>query len=252
MPARTPLVPSAASVGGLHAPNLAALGMGSLAEIQGVAPGGTAGTAHGKAAEPFGGQGHHDGPLGDRRHRPGRCVPDLSERLPAGDHRAVLPRHRTRGPGEPGRVGDRDHRRARGGARSNRAAHRLHERRFRVPDRHARRRGTARTALRVVPRRAGDPDRRTPNGPRHRPAVRGAGGRVRQDPGPPRLLGGTTRRHGARPLPAGRGRCVRRGQDRRHLLGTRPERLRVLPFERRRHRHHAVPTSNAPDARCSS
>jgi len=41
----------AASVGGLHAPNLAALGMGSLAEIQGVAPGGTAGTAHGKAAE---------------------------------------------------------------------------------------------------------------------------------------------------------------------------------------------------------
>ncbi|HEY3208880.1 MAG TPA: phosphopentomutase [Actinomycetota bacterium] len=41
----------ASSVGGLNAPNLARLGLGSLTEVEGVPPGGDHGTAHGKQQE---------------------------------------------------------------------------------------------------------------------------------------------------------------------------------------------------------
>jgi phosphopentomutase len=41
----------ASSVGGLHAPNLARLGLGALTEVAGVPPGGDRGTAHGKQQE---------------------------------------------------------------------------------------------------------------------------------------------------------------------------------------------------------
>ncbi len=41
----------ASSVGGLHAPNLARLGLGALTKIEGVPPGGDPGTAHGKQRE---------------------------------------------------------------------------------------------------------------------------------------------------------------------------------------------------------
>jgi phosphopentomutase len=41
----------AASVGGLHAPNLGRLGLGSLTDVEGVAPDGDRGTAHGKQRE---------------------------------------------------------------------------------------------------------------------------------------------------------------------------------------------------------
>jgi phosphopentomutase len=42
---------TARAVGGLRAPNLAALGLGHLTEIRGVAPGGEPGTAHGRLTE---------------------------------------------------------------------------------------------------------------------------------------------------------------------------------------------------------
>jgi phosphopentomutase len=41
----------ASSVGGLHAPNLARLGLGNLTEVVGVSPGGGRGTAHGRQQE---------------------------------------------------------------------------------------------------------------------------------------------------------------------------------------------------------
>jgi phosphopentomutase len=41
----------AAAVGGLHAPNLGRLGLGSLTDVEGVAPDGDRGTAHGKQRE---------------------------------------------------------------------------------------------------------------------------------------------------------------------------------------------------------
>ena len=62
----------------------------------------------------------------------------------------------------------------------DRPADRVHERRFGVPDRHARRRRPARATLRRGAAPRGDPDRAVSRRPGHRPAVRRDAGRVRR------------------------------------------------------------------------
>jgi phosphopentomutase len=73
------LAHTAAAVGGLTAPNLAALGLGSLTPIQGVAPGAADGTAHGRATEISAGKdtttGHWE-MMGVRLDRPFPVYPD--------------------------------------------------------------------------------------------------------------------------------------------------------------------------------
>jgi phosphopentomutase len=70
---------TARAVGGLHAPNLASLGLGLLTEIEGVAPRAEAGTAHGRAAERSAGKdtttGHWE-MMGIRLDEPFPLYPD--------------------------------------------------------------------------------------------------------------------------------------------------------------------------------
>ena len=125
--------------------------------------------------------------------------PLYPRRVPARDHGAVRGGDRPAGPGQRAGVGHRDHRGARRGAPRDRSAHRLHERRLRVPDRDAQGRGAAADALRVVPDRAPAPHRRARRRPRDRPAVRGAARGVRAPARASRLRRAAAGADGARP-----------------------------------------------------
>jgi len=77
------LVNTARSVGGLHLPHLAGLGLGLLADIPGVPKVAEGPRRLWDHARAFPGQGYDVGPLGDRRHHLGPGLSHLSQRLSA-------------------------------------------------------------------------------------------------------------------------------------------------------------------------
>ena len=95
---------SRACVGGLALPNLAAAGLGNIAPLAGVAPAADAGRGVGTDASRVGGEGQHDGTLGDRRAAPRPRLSDVSARLPPrGRSTRFVGRHGARGDRQRGR-----------------------------------------------------------------------------------------------------------------------------------------------------
>ena len=179
---------------GSHAPNLAALGLGHLTEIAGVAPAAERRDRARPRDGAIGRKGHDDRPLGDDGHRPGPAVPALPGRVPARGHRAVRAGDRPRGPRATPASGTEiiaelgeEHLR-------DRAAHRVHERRLGVPDRRPTWTSSPWSSCTSgAGSRARILDGRAPGGKRDRPAVRRRAGGVRAHAGAARLLGAAAR-----------------------------------------------------------
>ena len=83
------LANTAAAVGGIRAPNLAALGLGLLTTIRGGGRRGRTGERRRPRDRALGRQGHHHRSLGDDGDPPRRSVPALPGRFPGGPHRGV-------------------------------------------------------------------------------------------------------------------------------------------------------------------
>ena len=169
---------TARAVGGIDAPNLGALGLGLLTEIEGVPPNASEGTAHGRLTERSAGKdtttGHWE-IAGIVLDTPFPLYPDGFPRDVVEPFEERIGR---RDPRERAGVRDRDRRAARRGASGLRSADRVHERRFCLPDRDPHRRRSARAAVRMVSRRARPAGRRAPGRSRDRAAVRRRAGRV--------------------------------------------------------------------------
>ena len=80
---------TARTVGGLHAPNLEALGLGHLTSIEGVPARAEPGSAHGRATERSAGKDTTTGHWEMMGIRLDRAVPVVSERVPTRDRRTV-------------------------------------------------------------------------------------------------------------------------------------------------------------------
>ena len=241
---------TAAAVGGIHAPNLGALGLGMLTRIEGVEPRAEPGSAHGRLTERSAGKdtttGHWEMtgivltepfPL-----YPDGFPPEIIEAFEQAIGREVL--------GNVPASGTEIIARARRGAPAHRQADRLHERRLGVPGRDAHGRGPAADAVRVVPRRPAPVDRHAQRGARDRASVHGGARRVRPPPRATRLLGPAARTDAARPLRRARRRGLRGRQDPGHLRAAGADRGALLGLERSRRRSHdRVPAPPRPGAR---
>ena len=220
------------------------MGLGNLTAIAGVREAAAPRAAWGVMREASAGKdtitGHWE--MAGLRHQ--TSDGHVPRRLPAAIVAAAARRRGPRHAGQQGRVGHRDHRRARRPAHGDRRPHPLHVGRLRPADRGAR---GDRAARRAVPDlRGGARDRRPPpHRARHRAAVRGRARRVPPHLQPPRLLAGAARADAARPR-ARRGPVRgRHRQDLRHL--RRARRRRVDP-QRGQHRRHAPDARGAGDA----
>ena len=119
---------TARAVGGVHLPNLEALGLGHLTDIEGVRPRAEAGSAHGRATEVSAGKdtttGHWE-MMGIRLDRPFPLYPDGFPPEVLGPFEEAIGRRRA---GQRAGVRNRDHRGARRRTPRDRAPDRLHER----------------------------------------------------------------------------------------------------------------------------
>ena len=161
----------ARAVGGLDLPNLEALGLGNVEELEGCPP--QAGRARGRRPpdRTLEGQGHDPRPLGADGDRHAAGAADLPARIPARRDRPVHAPHRARRAREQAGERHRDHPGARRGAPGDRQVDRVHVGRLGLPDRRPRGDDPARGALRGLPRRPRDPDRQARGRARDRPAV---------------------------------------------------------------------------------
>ena len=165
----------ARALGGLNLPNLAAAGLGNIAPFSGISPAQPSDWRVGRDDARLGGEGQHDGPLGDRRRAPGQAVSHVSRRLPGGGARRVRPSHRARRHRQRGRERHGDHRAVRRGARAHGQVDRVHLGGLGLSGGGARGRGAARRALRRLRDGARDARGAARRVARHRAAVRGRG-----------------------------------------------------------------------------
>src|SRR6478735_5917633 len=150
----------ARAVGGLDLPNLEALGLGNVEELEGCPPQAGAPAVSGRLVERSKGK---DTTLGHWELM-GIVTPQPLPAYPHGfPHDVIDPfMHRT------ARGGYGDHPGARRGAPGDRQVDRLHLRRLRLPDRSPRGDDPARGALRGMPDRPRDPHRQARSRPRDR------------------------------------------------------------------------------------
>ena len=223
------------AVGGLHAPNLEALGLGHLTPIEGVGARAEPGAAHGRATERSAGKdtttGHWE-MMGIRLDEPfplypNGFPPEIVEPFEEAIGREILGNVPASGTEIIAELGE-EHIRT-----GSPIVYTSGDSVFQIATPQGRR--AAPDAVRVVPRRAAAADRRAHGRQGDRPAVRGAAGAFvrspeRRDfavppPGPTVLD-----RLQAAGVPVYGGR-----QDPRHLLGQGHHRGPVLGFERPRH-----------------
>ena len=178
----------ARAVGGLDLPNLEALGLGNVEELEGCPPQPGAPAVAGRLVSRSKGK---DTTIGHWELM-GIVTPvaasDLLTRLSRRRDRGVRPPDGARGDREQGRLGHGDHPGARRGAPADREVDRLHVRRLGLPDRGARGDDPARRALLRLRDRPRGPDRPERGRARDRAALHGRAGELHADDEPPRLV----------------------------------------------------------------